>query len=571
MTGVKNQPAYNNKPIWYFIACWTLLNILQACTLEIHADEAYYWLYSRFLDWGYFDHPPMAALFIKAGYALFQNEFGARLLTIICSSAGLYILWLIARQYAIKPIWFILITSCLFILHIYGFTSTPDVPLLFFTILFYYIVKQYLEADGIKLAFLLAIIIACLLYSKYHGLLLVIFTVLANPALFKRKSFWLIAILSLILFIPHIWWQVSNGYPSLNFHLFDRSAARYKLHYTTDYPLLQLAMSGPFMGWFIFYSAFKNRITDSFKRTLVVNAAGIFLFFLLNTLKGKVEAHWPLIGYVPLLLLSLIYINTSHKNFKWLKVLAIVNVGFILLVRFAVMIGFEPIKKFEQIKSYFGFKEWAHLVKQKAGNSYVVMSEGFQNPSKYDFYNNTTKGFSYDARDYRLTQFDLLPLEERMQHKRVYLLSGVWNTNFTTDTITCTAGTWYGGWIEDFRTYQKIKIDAGIKQVTAKPEQTLQFDLLITNPYPYTVNFTNQNVKHAVVLETCFFERRDAVDIQATDNSFNNIVLKSGGSTHFKVTAKAPFKKGTYDLFFSIRTHPFNGSRNSHFIKLIVE
>jgi hypothetical protein len=32
----------------------------------------------NFLDWGYFDHPPMVALFIKAGYSsLFQNTFRA--------------------------------------------------------------------------------------------------------------------------------------------------------------------------------------------------------------------------------------------------------------------------------------------------------------------------------------------------------------------------------------------------------------------------------------------------------------------------------------------------------------
>src|SRR3982751_1833320 len=101
----------SDKPIWYFLLLWTLLNAIQACTLEIHADEAYYWLYSRFLDWGYFDHPPMVALFIKAGYSIFQNEFGTRILTILSNSVCLFLMWLVVKQYRVKAKWFILLVS----------------------------------------------------------------------------------------------------------------------------------------------------------------------------------------------------------------------------------------------------------------------------------------------------------------------------------------------------------------------------------------------------------------------------------------------------------------------------
>src|ERR1700761_2577320 len=86
-----------DKPIWYFLLCWTLFNALQAYTLELHADEAYYWIYSRFLDWGYFDHPPIVALFIRAGDSLMHNELGLRLITVLTSTASIYILWLILK------------------------------------------------------------------------------------------------------------------------------------------------------------------------------------------------------------------------------------------------------------------------------------------------------------------------------------------------------------------------------------------------------------------------------------------------------------------------------------------
>src|ERR1700743_3208087 len=91
----------SDKPIWYFLLCWTILNLIQAYTLEIHADEAYYWLYSKFLDWGYFDHPPMVALFIRIGDSIVHNEFGLRMLTVFASSVSIYLLWLILKRYAV--------------------------------------------------------------------------------------------------------------------------------------------------------------------------------------------------------------------------------------------------------------------------------------------------------------------------------------------------------------------------------------------------------------------------------------------------------------------------------------
>ena len=96
-----NNPLTKENPdkaIWYFLFFWTVLNAIQAYTLEIHADEAYYWLYSRFLDWGYFDHPPMVAIYIRIGDSLVHSEFGVRLMTVLSSTLSLYILWLIVKE-----------------------------------------------------------------------------------------------------------------------------------------------------------------------------------------------------------------------------------------------------------------------------------------------------------------------------------------------------------------------------------------------------------------------------------------------------------------------------------------
>src|SRR6218665_3306720 len=133
--------------LFVFLGIWTFINVIQATFVEVHADEAYYWIYSRFLDWGYFDHPPMVALFIRVGDSIMHNELGLRLVNILSSTVTMYLLWRIVKKYNTDALWFILVTAGMFTLNIYGFITTPDGPLLLFTVLFLYVYQHYLEKN----------------------------------------------------------------------------------------------------------------------------------------------------------------------------------------------------------------------------------------------------------------------------------------------------------------------------------------------------------------------------------------------------------------------------------------
>jgi hypothetical protein len=567
-----NSYNQSNKPVWYFILCWTILNALQAYTLELHADEAYYWMFAQKLDWGYFYHPPMVALFIKLGDTLFHNEFGLRLLTVLGNSLAIYLLWLILKKYQVSAKWFILLVSGTLVFHVYGFTSTPDAPLFIFAVLFYYYYQKYIDKDSWLSAFIIGIIVACLLYSKYHGVLLVGLTLLSNIKLFTRKTFYLAILTGLICYMPHIFWQMHRGFPAVNYKLFERPAAfGYNVSISITFIAGQLLLGGVLISWYLFYRGFTTKITDVFTRCLMFNAIGTFAFFLLNTFKVNVQPHYTLIAFVPLIGLTLIGFQKQNFNVKWFYNLAIANIVIILILRFAIMTGLPVVKKVEALKSYFGFHEWTNQVHQKAGNAFVVMDEGFQNPSKYSYYTRSLKGFAYDSRYYGRTMFDIWPMEDSMQHQRVYLLLKNQIPGTTTDSIKCDAGTWYGGWVDDARTYQKIAIETGKTEIKATPGQKIDFDLTITNPYPFAVNFTNVGYKHPVSLEACFFVHVTPIIVQQADNTFNKIALQKGQSEHYKMVVTAPVQKGTFDLFFSLRTEPFSGSKNSGIIKFIVE
>ena len=71
----------------YLVAIGILiaLRFVAGAVLPLSADEAYYWLWSKHLAAGYYDHPPAIAFLIRAGVTLFgDTSFGVR----FCASAA---------------------------------------------------------------------------------------------------------------------------------------------------------------------------------------------------------------------------------------------------------------------------------------------------------------------------------------------------------------------------------------------------------------------------------------------------------------------------------------------------
>src|SRR3954462_2946733 len=60
------------------------LRLVAAAFPPITFDEAYYWMWSKALAGGYYDHPPMVALVIRLGTMIAgDTEFGVRVASIL--------------------------------------------------------------------------------------------------------------------------------------------------------------------------------------------------------------------------------------------------------------------------------------------------------------------------------------------------------------------------------------------------------------------------------------------------------------------------------------------------------
>ncbi len=400
-----------------FYSAWLMLHLVQGSATELFDDEAYYWVYSLFPSWGYFDHPPMIALLIKAGFSIFHNESGVRLFIAVLSTLSIYLIETLLEKKNL-PLFFAICGS-LALAQIGGVMAVPDIPLIFFVVLFFWLYRRFINRMNVINTILIGICMALLMYTKYHGVLVIIFTGLSNLKLLKKPQPYFAVLIALVLFFPHIYWQHLNGYPSFQFHLFERNEDNYEIKHTVEYILGQIILAGPIMGWLLIAAALLYKPVSLTERALKFTFIGVYVFFLISTLKGRAEANWTIPSFIGMIVLSHQYLIAHDKWKKRLYYSLPVTLVLVFTARILMMADMPP--KWWLVKDEFHQnKIWVNDLKQKANGLSVVFLDSYQKPSKYWFYARDT-AFALNTTSYRRNNYNFWKIEDSLINKPVYI------------------------------------------------------------------------------------------------------------------------------------------------------
>lgn len=220
-----NETRYVRWFLW-LLGAVALLRIaaIVLVPLELVPDEAYYWDWSRHLDWCYYSKPPMIAWLIAASTRLFgSHEWSVRLPAALLQVVTVSALWHLARRmYGARAGW---LTALTFLAApaatVGGLLMTIDAPLLACWSLALLCVWLALNTTGWR-SFTwwscAGVAVACGILSKQMMLAFPALTLLyvlvnteARPAL-RRPGFFAFLILGLSALIPVLWWNARHDW-----------------------------------------------------------------------------------------------------------------------------------------------------------------------------------------------------------------------------------------------------------------------------------------------------------------------------------------------------------------------
>lgn len=303
-----------------------------ALVLDLDGDEAYYTMWSAFLQPGYYDHPPAIALFISFGrFVVGEGVLGVRLLALLSGLATLAALHrtalLLAADRGTAALAVIL--YCLTLQAAIGFVATPDAPSTLFWTLAHWAATEALVGKRPNWWLAVGLFAGAGLASKYtnawFGVGLVLFLVATPEGRTQLRSWqiWVGGLIALAVFSPVLWWNWQNEWRSFLFQG-ARLAEGKELSFGplfVEYfasqaiaigPVLAICTGGAVMVW-----AVGNASRRAALALPIITSAPILLYFAWHSLHARVQVNWtqPL---VPVLAIAAA-LFLAHLQRRWLR------------------------------------------------------------------------------------------------------------------------------------------------------------------------------------------------------------------------------------------------------------
>jgi 4-amino-4-deoxy-L-arabinose transferase-like glycosyltransferase len=284
----------------------TVLRLVFAATLPLAADEAYYWLWSKHLAGGYYDHPPAVALVIRAGTAIFgDNEFGVRVVSVLLA---LPMTWAVFRSGEILfhssrvGAWAAIFLNLTLMVGVGTLIVTPDAPLIVASAFVLFFLSKLLETGEAGWWLAVGAAAGLALLSKYTALFFGV-SILLWLLLVPDLRRWLLTpwpylggLVAVAVFSPVIIWNAQHGWVSLIKQLGRARADEFTWRYLIEVIPVQIGLATPpiFVLGAAGLIAMAHGRGGSRPGRVLLGAMvwPLFIYFLWHSLHTRVEGNW---------------------------------------------------------------------------------------------------------------------------------------------------------------------------------------------------------------------------------------------------------------------------------------
>jgi 4-amino-4-deoxy-L-arabinose transferase-like glycosyltransferase len=314
-----------------FLTVWAIVLIVKvalAATLAPFGDEAWYWQESRALDWSFSDLPVATAALIRCGESVFgHGTFGMRApFLLIGALLPLVLVRCATRLFGARAGWQAgLLASGLPLLATLGLFALPDAPLTLCAALALDALDRAVRDGRRQDWIVLGLALAGAWLSHYRAAMLLLaglaFLLLTarGRACWSTSGLWLAVAISICGLLPLLVFNVQHDWVALGFQLVERNPWSFHADGLLQ-PFEQAIVCTP-----VFYGLLLWTLGSCLRRanagpwdllaaTAAVPVIGYFVFgcFADDT---RLRLHWPLPGYLPLLLaMPVLLVETSRAT-----------------------------------------------------------------------------------------------------------------------------------------------------------------------------------------------------------------------------------------------------------------
>ena len=373
------------------------LRLWIAGTFPISGDEALFYWWGVYPDWGYSDHPPMVGWLIALMRATVGDSILAIRLPIVLLPLGLgaALWWALKGVSRVRAAWGVLF-FWLAPLNWLNTLITTDTPLIFWSVLSVAAViraerREELDRAAYGLYALAGIFLGCAFLSKYFSVVLGL-AYFVYFALYSRKrlaGFALLVLCALPGPAINIAYNMSHGWSNIMFNVYNRNEAEV---FELRKPLLYIGMMVYLITPVAVWLAIKYRkamlataqSTTSTQRLLACMVVVPLVFFALLSFKKVIGLHWVL-SFYPFGFAFLAFALPLEK----LKSAAIGLVVFaglhVLVVAGLYMTSLDTWKTSKLYPQIIRSYKTAEIIKQVESPGVVLMAEAYTSASIYGF------------------------------------------------------------------------------------------------------------------------------------------------------------------------------------------
>jgi hypothetical protein len=402
-----------------FWVVWTvvlLAKIVLATTLDPFGDEAWYWQESRHLALGYSDLPPATALLIRLGETLFGHSTFAMRTPFLLLGALLPLLLvrLTRRVFDADTAWRAgLLTLGLPLLATLGLFALPDVPLTVASAYALDALERSLRTRDGRAWAALGLALAGAFLSHYRaamllltGLAFLVFTA-KGRAQWRQPSLWIALGLALLGFVPTLLFNATHDWVGLGFQLVERHPWSFHADALVQ-PLEQAIVCTPLfyvlMLWAAWQACRRTRRGAPWDWLAVCAVVPIGAYFIIGCFADdtRFRAHWPLPGYLPLVIVVPVLLRESHVRLRVTAVAAFATLALGCVAAFAYLslaavpggaVLLARVKAFPE--HFVGWRETAQqthaLLDQAPFRDRVLVADNFMLAAELDFALNSAR------------------------------------------------------------------------------------------------------------------------------------------------------------------------------------